>query len=230
MSRGGRRRLLALLVGGATAFLVVRLELLSYLTVEGMRAAVEAYGPLGPLVFIAIFVLGFFIPGPELLFAALGAILFGRVRGFAYAYVAAMIGTTTTFLLVRYTAQDWVQRTLRHRFPRLDALDDRLARHGRLTVATLRLVFFLSPPLNWALGTMRVRVSDYVLGTAVGILPGLGLTVYLADALAEADSKTELTSARILVPVAALVVLFVVAGLAGRRIFGRSRAEVDPSA
>ena len=51
------------------------------------------------------------------------------------------------------------------RFPRLRALDDRLERHGVATVVLLRLLLFLAPPLNWALGReprarARLRARD----------------------------------------------------------------------
>ena len=83
----------------------------------------------------------------------MGGVLFGPCWGFVYSWVASVVGTTATFLLVRYTAQAWAQRALRDRFPRLRALDDRLARHGvRDRWSLLRLLLFLAPPLNWALG------------------------------------------------------------------------------
>jgi phospholipase D1/2 len=202
-----------------------RVDLGSYASVDGMRALVDAWGPLGPLVFMAVFITGFFIPGPEILFAALGAMLFGRVPGFVYSYVASLVGTTLTFALVRYTAQEYMQRTMRDRFPRLQALDDRLASHGIRTVVFLRLVLFLAPPLNWTLGASRVGLRDYVVGTALGILPGLTLTSYLADAIAQAGSVTELLTIEFVGVVLVLSALLGAGVVAGRRLLGRATSE-----
>jgi phospholipase D1/2 len=141
--------------------------------------------------------------------------------------VASVVGTAATFLLVRYTAQAWAQRALRERFPRLRALDDRLERHGVATVVLLRLVLFLAPPLNWALGASRVRVRDYVVGTAIGVLPGIGLTVFLADRITAAGSTSELLDWDVLGPAVILALLIAIGVRVGRRLLGGSRAGAD---
>src|SRR4029453_6873722 len=122
----------ALVVLGLAAVLVGLswLGVWQHLSLDSMRALIDAWGPLGPLVFIAVFVAGFFVPGPEILLVAAGGGLFGAGLGLVCAGVASVVGTATTFLLVRVSAQAWVQRALRERFPRLRALDDRLERHG----------------------------------------------------------------------------------------------------
>jgi phospholipase D1/2 len=226
MPRVLRAVLVTLALAGAIVGLAW-LDLWEHLSVESMRTVIEAWGALGPLVFIAIFVAGFFVPGPEILMVAVGGVLFGPLRAFAYAWIAAVVGTGVTFLLVRYTAQDWVQRALRERFPRLRALDDRLERHGLATIVLLRLLLFLAPPLNWALGASRVGVRDYLLGTALGILPGIGLTVFLADRITETGSAAGLLDWQILVPAVALALLIALGMAAGRRLLGGSRRR-DP--
>ena len=220
------RRPVRAVLTAATVVAVVavlwRLDLWGRLSVDSMRALVDAWEPLGPLVFIAVFVAGFFVPGPEIVLVALGGVLFGATGGFVYSWIASLLGTATVFLLVRYTAQAWVQRAMRDRLPRLRALDDRLERHGVVTVLVLRLLLFLAPPLSWALGASRVATADYVLGTAIGILPGIGLTVYLADRVTGAGSASDLVAAEILAPAIVLAVL-VGAGVAmGQRLLRAS--------
>jgi phospholipase D1/2 len=214
----------SLIVVGVAAVLggLSWLDVWQHLSLESMRTLIETWGPLGPLVFIAVFVAGFFIPGPEILLVAVGGVLFGAGPGFVYAWVASVVGTTTTFLLVRLAAQSWAQRALRERFPRLRALDDRLERHGVATVVVLRLLLFLAPPLNWALGASRVRVRDYVLGTAIGILPGIGLTVLLADRITAAGATSELLDWDVVAPAVILAVLIIVGLRVGRRLLAAS--------
>lgn len=222
MPRLLRALVAVLMIAGAVAGLRA-LDVWEHLSVDSMRRLVDAWGPLGPLVFMAIVIAGFFIPGPEILLVAVGGALFGPGRGFAYAWIASVVGTSATFLLVRYTAQGWAQRALAERFPRLRALDDRLERHGVATVVFLRLLLFLAPPLNWALGASRVQVRDYVLGTAIGILPGIGLTVVLADRITGAGSASELLGWDVLGPGLVLALLIVCGAVVGRRLLGRSR-------
>src|SRR5262245_41427548 len=216
------RAALVVLGLGAVVGALSWLDVWQHLSLESMRTLIEAWGPLGPLVFIAIFIAGFFIPGPEILLVAVGGVLFGAGPGFVYAWVASVVGTATTFLLVRFTAQAWAQRALRERFSRLRALDDHLERHGVATVVVLRLLLFLAPPLNWALGASRVRVRDYVLGTAIGILPGIGLTVLLADRITAAGATSQLLDWDIVAPAVVMTVLIVVGLRVGRRLLAAS--------
>ncbi len=223
-----------LLAGGAVA--AVGLALWRWnpwqgVTLDSVRVLVDAWGPLGPLVFMAIMIAGFFLPGPELLLVGTGGLLFGPVRGFVYAWVAAMIGTATAFLLVRYTAQAWAQRALRQRFPRLRALDQRLHHNGLALVLVLRVLLFLSPPLNWALGASRVRLGDYLLGTALGVLPMMALAVVFAHRVANAESAAAMVDRDIVLPGAALAGLMVLGLTAGRRLLvGGSPAGDEPAA
>lgn len=222
MSRVLRLVLVALALAGVVA--AIRwLNLWDHLSVDSMRALVDAWGPLGPLVFVSVFVAGFFIPGPEILLVAVGGVLFGPTRGFVYAWLASVLGTAATFLLVRYVAQAWAQRALSERFPRLRALDHRLERHGVAMVVLLRLLLFLAPPLNWALGASRVRLHDFVLGTAIGVLPGIGLTVVLADRITAAGSAADLLDWSVLGPGLALAALTVCGVVIGHRLLGGSR-------
>ena len=49
------------------------------------------------------------------------------------------------------------------------------------TIALLRLFLLFSPPLNYALALSRVRFRDYLLGSALGLLPPTVLAVVLFD-------------------------------------------------
>jgi len=206
-----------------------RLHLTDHLSIERMRALIDGAGPLGPLVFIAIFISGFFLPGPEMISVAFGGVLFGTVWGFVYSWIACVIGTALPFILVRYGAQEWAQRALHDRFPRFRALDDRLEHHGVLTVALLRLVFFLAPLLNWSLGATRLLFRDYVIGTGIGILPGIGLTVFLADRIAETGFSSELLTLEVVGPAAVLAVLIGIGVAVGHRMMRRSAAARQAS-
>jgi uncharacterized membrane protein YdjX (TVP38/TMEM64 family) len=171
--------LVAVLVWASTSADVGR-----HVSRDGMQALLASAGPYGPLLFMAVCVAGVFMHFPEVVLVALGGIALGAPKAFVYGWMACLIGATATFLVVRYLGRDWVQRGLATRFPRLRALDDRLEQHGFRTVLVLRLLLFMAPPLNWALGATRVRLPQYVAGTALGTLPGMATTVYFADAIA----------------------------------------------
>lgn len=153
------------------------------LDVERLRALVARNAPWGPLVFLGICVAAIFLHLPAFLPLALGGVLFDAPAAFALGWLGAVVGTTATFLVVRYLARDAFQAALARRFRRLAVLDDRLAADGFRTVLLLRLALFLSPPLNWALGATRVPLGRYVAATAVGVVPGVALCVYFAESI-----------------------------------------------
>jgi uncharacterized membrane protein YdjX (TVP38/TMEM64 family) len=224
MPRGPRAVLLGCAAVGV-GLAVWRWNLWQSFTPDGIRGVIDAWGPLGPLVLMGLIVGGSFVPAPQLLLVGAAGALFGPVWGFAYAFLAGMLGTTVAFVLVRHAAQDWAQRALRHRFPRLRALDQRLHHNGFALVVLLRIVLFLAPPLSWALGASRVRLVDHVLGTAVGILPMMGLAIVFAHRVAGARSPTAMLGPDILLPGAALVLLVAVGLVLGRQMLAAPSVE-----
>jgi len=176
-ARPGAARLLApalltLFVVGSILVLQ-RLDVGRALSIENMRALLDSYAPYGPLVFMGILIAGFYLRLPQFMVITVGGMLFERTHAFVYCWIAAVLGTASTFLLVRFFARDAFQRLLITRFRGLQALDAQLERHGFVTVLGLRLVLFLSSPLNWAIGATRVRIPHYLGGTALGIVPGI---------------------------------------------------------
>lgn len=196
-------------------------RLVERVDVESMRALVEAYGPYGPLVFIAVCIAGVFLHLPEIILIAIGGVLFEGPHAFAYGWVASLLGSTSTFLIVRYFARGAFQTALESRFQRLRALDDRLARNGFRTVFLLRLVLFMAPPLNWALGATRVRFHHYVAGTALGVVPGIATAVFFAESIV---SGPDGSGPRLLPMVVLVIGLVAVVGVAGRHLLGGPRS------
>jgi uncharacterized membrane protein YdjX (TVP38/TMEM64 family) len=194
-------------------------------TFDGVRARIESYGSLGPLAFMGLVVAGFFVPAPELVLIAVGGAIFGAVEGFLYGWIAAVVGTAIPFLLMRQAVGGFIARAEGVRFRRLRAIDERLAARGFATVLVLRLLFCMAPPLNWALGATRVRWRDYVLGTAIGVTPGIGLGAYLGDAVTDAGSWAALLTPGFVVPALLATTGLVASVLAGRRVFGGDGAR-----
>jgi len=107
---------------------------------------------------------------PEIILIAIGGLLFGFVKGFIYGWIGVIVGSTGTFLYVRYIMRDAFQKSIESRFHRLQILDARLAEHGFLKVL-LHFVLFMAPPLNWAIGLTKVRFCQYIAGSALGVVP-----------------------------------------------------------
>lgn len=185
--------------------------------VSTLRERVEAAGPLGVLVFVGGYAVLCLLPAPKALFTALGGLVYGLWLGALLSWLGAMAGATVAFGVGRLLGRDAIDRLLRGRLQRAD---EALSEHGLGAVVTARLIPVLPfTGLNYAAGLTGVRFRDYVVGTALGMVPG---------SLAYAALGAWGTSPRgIFAALAALVALVLVGGLVGRRLLRGPRARDD---
>lgn len=210
-------RLAALVVSfvvGSTA-----LHLSGWSGPERLQALVESAGWAGVVVFVVGYAVLVLVPTPASLLTILGGALFGVWWGAALAWAGALLGAYGGFLLGRRLGRPAVDRLLRGR---LEKADQVLVRHGLVAVLTVRLVpLFPFTPLNYACGVLGVRRRDYVLGTAVGIVPGA--LAYAAVGASGADPRG------IAVGVGGLLVLALLGGTVGRRLLATSTPPAPAS-
>jgi uncharacterized membrane protein YdjX (TVP38/TMEM64 family) len=137
---------------------------------EELAADVAGIGPAAPAVFVLLYAVVTLVPLPKNVLTVIAGLLFGLVAGTAFALLGALIGATAAFVLGRALGRDAVERITGRRVARIDAL---LSRHGLLAVLGLRLVPVLPfTAINYAAGLTAVRKRDYLIGTALGIIPG----------------------------------------------------------
>ena len=137
---------------------------------------------------------------------------------------ASVAGATCAFLLGRTVLRGWAQRQV-ERSPRVRAIDAAVEREGFKLVLLLRLSpIFPFNLLNYALSLTRLTLGQYVLASAIGMLPGTALYVYLgslAPAAAELSSASRGGSATrtalYVVGLLATVAVVVIATRAARR-------------
>ncbi len=200
-----------LVVLGILVWAAVHLDLSQYVQIERARFMVDTMGRWGMLVFVGLCIAAVLLHIPEILLIAVGGVLFGGVKGFVLGWVGSTAGSILSFLVARYLMREAVQRVFTSRFKRIRALDERLEQKGFQTVLVLRLVLFMAPPLNWAMGVTRVRFRHYASGSALGVMPCIAVTSYAADSIARAGSFSAAFTPAILLP-AFLALCFVALG------------------
>jgi uncharacterized membrane protein YdjX (TVP38/TMEM64 family) len=140
-------------------------------TPEYVLNSIETHGPVAArLIYIAVYIVGAvaLLPGTVLSFA--GAVLFGAYEGTLYTWVGATIGATLAFLMARVLGRDFVERLFGDRFA---AFDQRIREHGFTGLLLIRLLpLFPFNAVNFGCGLTGMRLRDYVLATAIGIVPG----------------------------------------------------------
>lgn len=162
------RRLLALgallvllfVVGHATG-------LTAHLTRENLQAWMESLGLLGLLLFVVVFTLGEFVHVPGIVFVLAALLAYGRLWGGFVAYGGALVSLTLSFLFVRRVGGQALSHVKSGLLGKILA---HLERRPIATVAVLRVAFFLTPALNYALAMTRVRTRDFLVGSALGLV------------------------------------------------------------
>jgi uncharacterized membrane protein YdjX (TVP38/TMEM64 family) len=156
--------LLALVAGGVIVALAVGVPPL-----DQIRSWIDTAGWAAPLLYAALYAALTLTPAPATVLSVGAGLLFGLATGLAVVMGAALTGATVAFALARWLGRDAVARIDNARLHRLDGL---LRRRGLLAVIGIRLVPLPFGTVNYASGLTAVRARDYVLGTAIGILPG----------------------------------------------------------
>jgi uncharacterized membrane protein YdjX (TVP38/TMEM64 family) len=141
------------------------------ITPEYVLDSIESHGPVtARLIYVAVYIVGTvaLLPGTVLTFA--GAVLFGPYEGTLYTWVGATIGATLAYLVARALGRDFVESLFGGRFT---AFDRRIREHGFMGLLLIRLLpVFPFNAVNFGCGLTSIRLRDYVLATAIGIVPG----------------------------------------------------------
>ena len=140
-----------------------------------MRDWVRAAGPWGGLLFVASYscLQPFGLNG--LVFLLSAPLIWSPTEAFLLNW-AGTVGTGLfSYAGARFLVRDWLQERLP---PRVRRFDDRLRTHGFRTVLLLRLIFYTTPSVQWALGVSRVRFFSFLVASILGVAPfTLGTTL-----------------------------------------------------
>ncbi len=184
---------------------------------DELTATVDDAGPAAPVVFVGAYALLTVALAPGSVGSAAAGLLFGPVLGTVVTVIGATIGATAAFFLGRWLGRDAV-RSIAGRGA--DRVDEFVGVSPLKSVLALRLLPVLPFNLvNYGAGLTRLPARDYVLGTAVGIIPGSILFVTAGSSL---DNPGSL---RFFVSVGLLAVFIIVSGLIVRSIARTDRSS-----
>jgi phosphatidylserine/phosphatidylglycerophosphate/cardiolipin synthase-like enzyme/uncharacterized membrane protein YdjX (TVP38/TMEM64 family) len=175
--RAGKIRLLS----GVLAFMIVVglaaawrwTPLGTWLDVESLAEWVTFLRgqPLAPFVILGAYVIGGLVLFPVTVLIMATALACGPLLGFAYSLTGCLLSATLTYGLGYFFGHDII-RSLPG--ARLGRLSQRLAQHGFVAILLVRIVP-VAPftVVNMVAGAAHIRLRNFILGTCVGMLPGL---------------------------------------------------------
>ncbi len=171
--------------GNRTILLITLLALLMaigvwlFATLDSLPSMADVIGvatqwrdsPFAIPLALCAFVVGGLVVFPVNVLIATSILVFGPIGGALVALCGSVLSAMVVYELGRWLPPSLITRALGHRG---EALRSRLVDHGLLAVAVIRIV----PVAPYSLvslfaGITRIRRLDYVLGTALGMTPGI---------------------------------------------------------
>lgn len=150
---------------------------------ERLEPRLEAISdsPWAPLAVTALFVLGGLVVFPVTVMIALTAMTFGPWLGFLYAALGSLLGAAISYRLGALAGRGFLRGLMGRR---LNKVSLALGRRGVVSVIALRMVP-VAPftVINMVAGVSHIRFGDFLLGTALGMAPGIALMTALGDGL-----------------------------------------------
>lgn len=172
--------------------------------------------PFTPVVAIACFALAGSVLIPVTLLIAVTGIVFGPFYGSLYALAGSTLSAAITYGLGVWIGRDTVRSLLG---ARINGLSRRIAKRGILAVMVVR-VLPVAPfvIVNVVAGASHIGLRDFLIGTVLGMAPGIVLTVTFAHHLAEAARRPSAGAIAVVV----LVGLVLIASAIGlQKLFSR---------
>jgi uncharacterized membrane protein YdjX (TVP38/TMEM64 family) len=152
--------------------------------IAAFRAYFEAWGPLSPLVYVAIVVVEAVIaPLPGAMLYLPGGVIFGGFWGGTLSLVGNIIGAGACAVLVRtLVGQRWSESFFEG--AKLEGVRRIIVDHGVLSIALLRANPLTSSDLvSYAAGLTPLSVSRVMVGTGLGMVPLAFAQAYLSVGL-----------------------------------------------
>jgi uncharacterized membrane protein YdjX (TVP38/TMEM64 family) len=221
---GGQKRrrwigvlILLLLLGAAAAWKWTPLaELIDTQRLAGWAASVRE-SPARHVYVLAIYVIGSILLVPITALIFVTAIVFGPEMGTVYSLAGCLAGAVATYAIGHFLGQDFVRKLIGAKWTRVE---QQIERTGIIAVATLRLLP-LAPfaVVNVVSGAFKVPLRDYVIGSLLGLVPGILVTNLFAHQLQSAIRNPGFGT---FVLLAALIVVTAVGTVwLKRRVWGR---------
>jgi uncharacterized membrane protein YdjX (TVP38/TMEM64 family) len=147
---------------------------------KGITQTLGELGAWGYVAFVAAYTVlqPFGVPGTVFILAA--PLIWPWPIAFALSMAGTMAASVVGFSFARFVARDWVARRIPARFGKYE---DVLVTRAFVTVFTLRLIFWMPPPLHAFFGVSKVGFWTHVWGSLAGYVLPLFLVSFFGQKL-----------------------------------------------
>ena len=179
------------------------------LTPASIRDYIRSFGNMAAFVYIIAYVLNTISIVPPIAPLSLAAgLAFGALWGAVYLMVAALIGTSATFMISRFFGRGPVEKFLKGRFK---DLDEKLQSNGFVMVLFFRIVPLVPyEVLNYVSGLSKIKFKDYFFATLLGLVPGVIIAAFFGGSLGEIKSFKDIFAPKFLISTGLMAMIIAV--------------------
>jgi phospholipase D1/2 len=135
--------------------------------------------PWAPLAVLLVFVGAGLVAFPLLVLIAVTAMVFGPFLGPLYTLIGATLSAAMTFAIGRRLGRETIRKLAG---TRVNDLSRRLAKRGLIAICFVRMLPIAPFSIvNIVAGASHIRWSDFLLGTVIGLLPGIVTMTFFVD-------------------------------------------------
>ncbi len=149
---------------------------------HSLRGFIEGLGFWGDGLFFLLWTVGCLFLLPATIFTGLGALLYGKYLSIPMNIVGALLGGAAAFIGSRYLFRDSARHLVGTHLEKWDA---RLSKNGVWVVMWMRLCALPYPLVNFIAALTRVSFKDFMLGTALSVVPSMGYISYTIGSVSE---------------------------------------------
>ena len=219
-----KHRMAFTLPGCCAALTLLYMAAFSGVSAEGVRDALLRCGDLAPVIYMLLFAVlpAFFFPVAVLAFA--GGLLFGLLWGSVYTFIGAVINCALMFFLARRIGREKIRALVQRKLPSVwqARLKKAGGRKGFLLLIILRLIPAVPYNLiNYAFGLTEMPFAAYMLGSAIGIIPGTLVFINIGD------KALDVTSPSFWIALGLLVLLLAVTAFMSKKLFPNNDKDTN---
>jgi phospholipase D1/2 len=127
--------------------------------------------PGRPIIILGAYLVGSLLLVPITVLILATALVFGPLLGCAYSFAGCFLGAAVTYVAGYFLGRDFIQQIIKSKWKRVE---QKINQTGILAVATMRLLP-VAPftVVNVISGAFQVPFRDYIIGSLLGMAPGI---------------------------------------------------------
>jgi uncharacterized membrane protein YdjX (TVP38/TMEM64 family) len=146
---------------------------------EQLQLTLEKMGIFAPIIYIILYTIGTLLILPSTPLNLTGGAIFGLWMGTVWTSIAAVIAAVIAFLFARNFGKELVTQKFAGKW---EAINSEINQGGLFYMFAIRLLPIIPYGLvNFVAGLTSIKFRDYLLGTALGTVPGVFPFVMLGN-------------------------------------------------